>query len=130
MKKIIFVCLLFVSSLFAEFKNETLSQKLLDSKIPIIDIRTPAEWKQTGIVKDSITLMFFDEKGNYNLNNFITELNKKIDTNKPFALLCRTGRRTKIVSAYLSKELNYKVTNIFGGITYPQMKNPPFVPYK
>ena len=130
MKKTIFVCLLLVSSLFAELKNEALSQKLLDSKIPIVDIRTPPEWKQTGIVKGSITLMFFDEKGGYDLNNFITELNKKIDTSKPFALICRTGSRTKILSAYLSSEFNYKVTNVFGGIMYPQMKNPPFVSYK
>lgn len=130
MKKIFFICLLFISSLFADFKSERLSQKLLDSKIPIIDIRTPDEWKQTGIIKGSITLMFFNEKGAYDLNSFITELNKKIDTTKPFALICRTGNRTKRLSTYLAKKFNYKVTNITGGIMYPQMKNPPFVSYK
>jgi len=129
-KKIIFTLLLLISSLYAELKNEYLSQSILDSKIPIVDIRTPPEWVETGIIKDSIPIMFFNEQGGYDINGFLTELNKKVDTTKPFALICRTGSRTKIVSAFLSTKLNYKVTNIAGGIMYPKMKSPPFVSYK
>lgn len=130
LKKIFFALILFISSLYAELSNEYLTQKLIDSKIPIVDIRTPREWKETGIIKDSIPIMFFDEKGSYDLNAFIKELNEKVDTTKPFALICRTGSRTQVVSAYLAKELGYKVVNIKGGITYPMVKNPPFVKYK
>ncbi len=130
LKKIFLTLLLLISSLYAELKNEYLSQSLLDSKIPIVDIRTPPEWVETGIVKGSIPIMFFNEQGKYDINSFLTELNKKVDTTKPFALICRTGSRTKIVSAFLSTKLNYKVTNIVGGIMYPQIKNPPFVSYK
>lgn len=130
MKKIFFTFLILISSLYAELSNEYLTQKLLDSKIPIVDIRTPGEWKETGIIKDSIPIMFFDTKGAYDLNAFIKTLNEKVDTTKPFALICRTGSRTQVVSAYLAKELNYKVVNIKGGISYPMMKNPPFVKYE
>jgi len=130
LKKIIFTLLLLISSLYAELKNEYLTQKMIDSKIPIVDIRTTGEWKETGIIKDSIPIMFFNEQGKYDLRAFINELNKKVDTKKPFALICRTGSRTKMVSSYLANELHYKVTNIVGGIMYPQMKNPPFVLYK
>jgi len=122
--------MILISSLYAELKNEPLTQELLDSKIPIVDIRTPTEWVQTGIIKNSIPIMFFNEKGAYDLNKFLKQLSTKVDTTKPFALICRTGSRTKIVSKYLSKELNYKVTNIVGGVMYPKMKNPPFVSYK
>ena len=83
-----------------------------------------------GILKDSIPIMFFNEQGKYNINAFLSELNEKVDTKKPFALICRTGSRTKMVSTYLANELHYKVTNIIGGVMYPQMKNPPFVLYK
>ncbi len=130
LKKIIFTLLLLLSSLFAELKNEALSQQLLDSKIPIVDIRTPGEWKQTGIIKGAIPIMFFDERGKYDINSFLKELNAKVDTSKPFALICRTGSRTKTISTFLANKLNYKVTNITGGIMYPEMQNPPFVPYK
>ena len=37
-------------------------QRLLTEAIPIFDIRTEPEWKQTGIVSGSIGLTFFDEK--------------------------------------------------------------------
>ena len=130
MKKIIFTLLLLISSLYAELKNEYLTQKMLDSKIPIVDIRTTGEWRETGIIKGSIPIMFFNEKGAYDMNDFLKKLNEKVDTKKPFALICRTGSRTKQVSTYLAKELKYPVTNIVGGIMYPQMKNPPFVSYK
>ena len=130
MKKIIFTLLLLISSLYAELTNVYLSQKLLDSKIPIVDIRTPGEWIETGIIKDSIPIMFFNEKGDYDINGFLKELNEKVDTTKPFAMICRTGSRTKVITAYFSQKLNYNVTNIAGGITFHQMKNPPFVKYK
>ena len=129
MKKIIFTLLLLISSLYAELKNEYLTQKLLDSKIPIVDIRTTGEWVETGIIKGSIPIMFFNEQGNYNVKAFLNELNQKVDTTKPFALICRTGSRTKMVSTFLANDLNYKVTNILGGVMNPKMKNPPFVKY-
>ena len=130
LKKIFFTLLLLISSLYAELTNEYLTQKLLDSKIPIVDIRTTGEWRETGIIKGSIPIMFFNERGGYNLDAFLNLLNGKVDTTKPFALICRTGSRTQVVSKYLSSELGYKVINIKGGIMYPMIKNPPFVPYK
>ena len=122
MKKTILILLLLTSSLLAQVKNEYLSKKLLDSKIPIVDIRTVGEWKETGIVKNSIAIEFFNEKGNYNIPLFLKKLNTKVDTAKPFALICRTGSRTKMLATYLSNTYNYKITNITGGIMIHQMK--------
>jgi rhodanese-related sulfurtransferase len=105
-------------SLFADLKNEYITKELLNSNIPIIDIRTPAEWKETGLLKGAIPIMFFNERGGYNVNAFLKKLNQKVDTSKPFALICRTGSRTSMVSAFLSKELGYKVINLKGGMEY------------
>lgn len=132
MNKIILILLLLISSLFAELKNEYLTQKILDSKIPIVDIRTVGEWKETGILKGSIPIEFFNEEGKYNIAAFLTELNAKVDTTKPFALICRTGSRTKLISVFLSNTYNYKVTNITGGIMIHRMnyEDMEFVDYK
>ncbi len=130
MKKIFLTLLLLASSLMAELKHEYLSQELIDSKIPIVDIRTPAEWKETGIVKNSIPIMFFNEQGAYDVNAFLTELNAKVDTKKTFALICRTGSRTSIISAFLSKELKYSVIDIKGGIVLAKPKNIKLVPVR
>lgn len=128
MKKIFLTLLILAASLQAEVKNEYLSQKLIDSKIPIVDIRTPGEWRETGIVKNSIPIMFFNQRGAYNVDAFLTELNAKVDTKKTFALICRTGSRTAMISSFLSKELGYKVINIKGGIVLAKPKNIKLVP--
>lgn len=131
MKHLFLTVLLLCTSLFAELKHEYLSQKLIDSKIPIVDIRTKTEWKETGILKDSIPITFYNEKGQYDLKGFITELNEKVDTTKPFALICRVGTRTRIVSSYLANTLNYNVVNIAGGIMIHNMNpKPRFVQYR
>ncbi|MDF1874483.1 rhodanese-like domain-containing protein [Sulfurimonas sp. SAG-AH-194-I05] len=132
MKKIILSLLILISSLIAELKNEYLTQELLDTKIPIVDIRTKGEWQQTGILKNSIPIEFFNQKGQYNIPLFLDTLNKKVDTKKPFALICRTGSRTKMVASYLSDTYNYKVTNIKGGIIMSVMdpNNKNIIPYK
>ena len=130
MKKILLSLVLLSITLFASVTNEYPSQKILNSKIPIVDIRTPGEWKETGIAKGAIPIMFFDEKGAHNAKVFLDELNKKVDTKKAFAIICRTGNRTKIVSEFLSKEFGYDVTNLKGGMVYFKASKLPIVPYK
>ena len=89
--------------------------------MPIVDIRTIGEWKHTGILRGSIPIQFFNEQGQYNISAFLAQLNAKVDTSKPFALICRTGSRTSMVATFLSQKYNYKVTNITGGIRIHKM---------
>lgn len=129
MKKILLSLLLVSSWLFASVKDEEASQALLDSKIPIVDIRTSGEWKETGLLQGSIPIMLFDEKGKYDLNDFLQKLNSAVDTKKPFALICRTGSRTKILAAFLSQKTNYEVINLKSGILYAKHLKLPILPY-
>ena len=129
MKKILLGLLLLSSALFAELKNEFINQKLIDSGIQIVDIRTEGEWKETGIVRKSIPIMFFDDRGGYNVAEFMKKLQTKVDTSREFALICHTGSRTRLVSEFLSKEYGYKVINLSGGIDYAKRKGIKLVPY-
>jgi len=117
------------ASLLATVTHKYPTQENLNSGMPIVDIRTAPEWVETGIVKGSITIVFFNEQGGYDVNAFLTELNQKVDTKKPFALICRTGSRTGMVSDFLSKELHYNVVNFKGGIYHMQRNNIPTVAY-
>jgi len=118
-------------SLFAEVQNEYISKELLKQNIPIVDIRTPGEWEETGLLKGAIPIMFWDAKGNYDAKKFLNELNKKVDTTKPFALICHTGSRTSMVAPWLAKEFGYKVINLKGGMQYAtQGLHLKTVPYK
>jgi len=118
MKKIILIIAIVTSSLFAKVINEYPSQKIVNSNTPIVDIRTPGEWKATGLLKGAIPIMFFNARGGYNVNAFLKKLNKEVNTKKPFALICHSGSRTSMVSAFLSKELGYTVINLKGGMDY------------
>ncbi len=110
-----FLILLFSVLLMADLRHVDVSEDIVKSGIKIIDIRTPAEWKETGIVENSIPIMFFDEQSHYNAEAFIAELNKHVKKDREFALICRTGNRTVAVSEFLSKQ-GYKVINLKGGI--------------
>lgn len=129
MKKLFISLIIFSITLFASIKEQEASIELIDSGMPIIDIRTPGEWKETGLLKGSIPIMLFDEKGNYDLKDFLEKLNKAVDTKKPFALICRTGSRTKVLAPFLSQRLNYDVINITSGIVYAKKMKLPILPY-
>lgn len=125
-----FSLLLLTTIMMADYTAKPLDKKLFDSKIKIIDIRTPGEWQTTGLVKGSIPIMFFDERGNYNLEAFLGELNKNIKVGERFALICATGSRTKILGSYLGQKMNYNVINLQGGIQGAIAKKIPLEAYK
>ena len=93
-------------------------KSLLQKKIPLIDIRRKDEWKSTGIVENSILMTFFDKNGKANTNEWLKEPNKIANKNDPVILICRTGRRTGIISKFLSEKVGYRlIYDVTDGIT-------------
>ena len=115
-----YICfLLTVKTAFAEIvdvNNEQI-EKLSKINIPIVDVRRSSEWDQTGVVPKSILLTFFDTKGNYNLDEWYKQLRLKINEGEPIILICRTGRRTKIIAEMMDKKFDNVVYNAKDGIT-------------
>ncbi len=128
MYKILLLISLFSTFLFAELRQVDVSEEVVKSGIKIIDIRTMPEWKETGIVKDSIPLTFFDEQGRYDADSFMKELDKYVSKDKEFAVICRTGSRSAAVSELLSKQ-GYKVVNLKGGMKSLVIKGYTPTPY-
>jgi len=96
--------------------NNNQIKELLKSGVSVIDIRTPAEWKNTGIIPKSNLLTFFDKSGNYNFDKWQKELKKILSNNDPFVIICRSGRRSGIVANMISKESNAIIYDANGGI--------------
>ena len=110
--------LLTIKTVFAEIidvNNEQIKE-LSKLNIPIVDIRRSSEWHQTGIVPNSILLTFFDKKGNYNLDEWYKQLSLKINESEPIILICRTGRRTKIIAEMMDKKFDNVIYNAKYGI--------------
>ena len=120
-KKIIFILLsscLLVTSMSAQtldINNHEIN-KLMSNNVPIVDIRTSEEWKQTGIIPNSVLLTFFEKDGSFDFETWYRNLGYLIDINKPFILICRSGRRTKLVSKLLNNHSDITIYNVENGI--------------
>ena len=115
-----YICfLLTIKTAFAEIINVNNEQikELSKNNIPIVDIRRSSEWDQTGVVPKSILLTFFDKKGNYNLDEWYKQLRLKVNEGKPIILICRTGRRTKIIAEMMNKKFDNVIYNAKDGIS-------------
>ena len=130
MRKIFIALFILSTALMAELQQIWATPEFAEKNIKIIDIRTPAEWRETGIVKSSYTIMFFDEKGNFNVATFLKQLDIVVKKDEPFALICRVGSRTGMVSEFLSERLGYEVTNLKGGIMKMIHEGYKTVPYQ
>jgi len=113
------IFLLSASQVFAEVKevNNQEIVSLMQSGVPIIDIRRASEWHDTGIIKQSNLLTFFDQKGNYDVKEWLLKLKKIAKEGDSVIIICRSGRRSGIVSKFLDEQANYtSVYNASGGI--------------
>jgi len=111
--------------------NNEKTSELLAKGIPLIDVRMLSEWEQTGIVKGSHLLTFFDQKGNYDLKKWVSDLEKIAGKDKPFMLICAVGGRTGSISAFLDKKMGFsQVHNVEKGIVHWISASQPVITYK
>ena len=96
----------------AQLKN------LLDSNAVVVDIRREEEWKQTGVIFESILSTFFNKDGTANINVFLDDLRESVSPEQTILLICRTGRRTKVATKFMLSNTEFKeVFSVTGGIT-------------
>ena len=84
-------------------------------KLTLIDIRTPGEWKDTGIAKGARQVNMLHPKG---AQGFVDQLLGEVkgDRNAPIGLICRTGNRTTQVQNYLQSVGFTQVYNVPEGM--------------
>jgi len=115
MRYLLLAIILCSFSVQAEVTHLQPDQDWLENDITLIDIRTQGEWQETGLVAGAIPITFFDEQGQYDARAFLASLQEHVSRDEPFAIICRTGNRTRAISAFLSDQ-GYQVVNLRGGI--------------
>ena len=112
------LCLLIAKFAFAEVIDVDDQEmiKLSNDNIPIVDVRRSSEWDQTGVIPNSILLTFFDEEGNYNFDEWYEKLQLEINVSNPIILICRSGKRSKIIAKMMDKEFDIIIYNAQSGI--------------
>ena len=116
--KFIFCFFISIKLAFAEIvdvNNEQITE-LSNSNIPIVDVRRSSEWEQTGVIPNSILLTFFDEEGDYNYHQWYEKLRLEINEIKPVILICRSGKRSKIIAQIMNENFDHVIYNAKRGI--------------
>lgn len=90
--------------------------RLAVAGVPVIDIRTEGEWKESGIVPGSRLITLFDDKGRPD-PAWLDKVKGVAKPDQPVIIICRSGNRTKAASQMLTQQAGYqKVYNVKDGI--------------
>lgn len=110
--------LLASTSAFAEILNIDNAElaRLQAKGVPVIDVRTPEEWRDTGVIKGA-RLMTFSVSGGFDKAAWLKQEQQVVKPGEPVVLICRSGRRSKAVADYLeSQPVKGKIYNASGGM--------------
>jgi len=78
----------------------------------LVDIRTPPEWVQTGVIEGA-RLVTFDFQ---NPAGFLPQIAGEIADGRDLILICRSGNRTQSAADYLTGQIENRVVSIAGGM--------------
>ena len=84
----------------------------------VVDLRTAAEWKETGLIQGSTLLTYFDANGQYDQATWLKNLKTAMHSpDQPVVLICRSGNRSGSVGKMLAQQLGFsKVYHLEKGI--------------
>ena len=104
-------------------------ERLLADGVAVVDIRTPEEWSETGIIEGSHLLTFFDANGNYDVDAWLRTLDPIAGAGQPVALICQGGKRSFGAARLLDERPgDRRVYNVRGGVAGWIAEDRPLVP--
>ncbi len=91
------------------------AERAAAGEILVIDVRSPREWRQTGVAKGARQVTIHDPGG---LPGFVEAVKAAIggDLGKPIAVICATGNRSTLAQRVLAKAGFTGVLNIKEGM--------------
>jgi rhodanese-related sulfurtransferase len=89
----------------------TAFEKVTNGELLLLDIRSPQEWKETGVASVA-------KKVSMHERGFLQKLDALIggDKSKPIALICRTGNRSARMQYELTKRGYSNVIDVYEGM--------------
>lgn len=71
--------------------------------VPVIDVRTAEEWRDTGVIKGA-RLMTFSFNGGFDKAGWLKQEQQLVKPGEPVVLICRSGNRSKAVADYMESQ--------------------------
>jgi len=78
----------------------------------LVDIRTPPEWVDTGVIEGARLIEFDFEKP----TTFLPQIAGDIADGRDLVLICNSGNRTQVVADFLARQIPNRIVSIQGGI--------------
>lgn len=95
--------------------------------VPVIDVRTPEEWRDTGVIKGA-KLLTFSFTGAFDKAAWLKQEQQLVKPGEPVVLICRSGRRSKAVADYLESQFGQiRIYNANGGMNAWKSEGRPVV---
>ncbi|WP_292025432.1 rhodanese-like domain-containing protein [Maritimibacter sp. UBA3975] len=76
----------------------------------IVDIRTPPEWAETGVIEDAVLLTFSDPE------RFLAQVGPALADGRDLILVCRSGNRTRAAAQVLADRIPNRIVSVEGGM--------------
>ncbi|MGR3364929.1 MAG: rhodanese-like domain-containing protein [Maritimibacter harenae] len=76
----------------------------------IVDIRTPPEWAETGVIDDAVLLTFTGP------DRFLDQLAPALADGRDLILVCRSGNRTRAAAQAIQGRIPNRIVSIEGGM--------------
>jgi rhodanese-related sulfurtransferase len=94
---------------------DTAARRATAGEILVIDVRSPQEWRQTGVAKGARRVTIHDPGG---LPGFVEAVKTALggDLKRPIAVICATGNRSTLAQRLLTEAGFTRVLNIKEGM--------------
>ena len=86
------------------------AELVADQNTLLVDIRTPEEWQQTGIVEGALLVTYTDAA------SFVNAIKPHLQPDQTLALVCRSGNRTSRAARQISGLVENPVVDVAGGM--------------
>lgn len=95
----------------AGFETQVLSvEQMRETGGLIVDIRTPPEWVETGVIDGAKLATFTDP------DSFLARIGPEIADGRDLILICRSGNRTAAAARALEGRIPNRIVSIEGGM--------------
>lgn len=86
------------------------AQLVADDKTLLVDIRTPREWQQTGVIEGALLVTYTDPE------SFLKAVKPHLNPDQALALVCRSGNRSSRASRQIAGLVENPVIDVAGGM--------------
>lgn len=76
----------------------------------LVDIRTPGEWQQTGVIEGARLVTYTDPE------SFLAQVRPHLQEGQSLALICRSGNRTSRATRQIAGLVDAPVIDVAGGM--------------